>query len=137
MKSPTTKTQMTPQRRFYKAQLDLIIAQLPLVVHVCDSSQTVTLVSLQGRHYHVRVFATDEFGVSYFARSYKYGRDKFLIPMKLIEPIHWYDDIPDAPIISLETLFQIAQNPKPVVIWLLATRKPFFREHPLRHSIVY
>jgi len=52
-------------------------------------------VNLQGRHHHVRgnsaeyyVFATDEPGVSYFARSYKYGRDKFLIPMKLIEPIH-------------------------------------------------
>lgn len=138
---------MTPQRRFYKAQLDFIIAKLPLTVRVFeDESKTVTLVSLQGRHHYVcgensaeyYAFSTDEPGVSYFVRSYKSGRDKFLIPRKLLHilygniGVNTYETIPDAPRIDFETLFHVARNPEPVTMWLLTTRKPFFRhQHPL------
>lgn len=145
---PMTKKTSKRNRpgRYYKRQLAFIISRLPLEVPVLNRdktplSKTVTLERYLGDRYipgHFNeylfvkylVFLTSNMTSYYIAPEFQIKRKKYLTNKQYIGGDDLFVPNVGWNLISLETLFQVANNPRPLVLWL--TQVPlFFREHPL------
>jgi len=126
--------------RYYKRQLAFIISRLPLEVPVlnCHNNPLEGLVTTLERYLgtgyipeefaEYLVFETSSGGARYYIMDGNFGREKYLTA-KVNTGSWFYVQRSALNKISLETLFQVANNPKPATLWLTQTK--LFRVHVL------